>query len=121
MDEEQAAALLKVLTGTRLYMITLLALATGMRRGELLALTWINVNLDKAVLTVCQSLQQTNAGVSLKQPKSGSGRQVALPLFAVEALRAHKAKQAEDCLLLGPSYIHNDLVFSRYDGSFWPP
>ena len=121
VDEEQAAELLAALRGSRLHPITLLALATGMRRGELLALTWANVDLDRAVVTVCQSLQQTNAGVSVKVPKSGHGRQIALPTLAVDALRAHKALQAEERLLLGPSYKNNDLVFPRYDGEFWPP
>jgi len=92
-----------------------------MRRGELLALTWANADLDRAEITVCQSLQQTNEGVSLKAPKSGRGRQIALPSLAVESPRAHKAKQAEKRLLLGPSYVNNDLVFPRCDGAFWPP
>lgn len=121
VDEEQATEMLAALKGSRLHAVTLLALATGMRRGELLALTWANVDLDGAVVTVCQSFQQTNAGVSLKAPKSGRGRQIALPPFAVEALRAHKANQAEDRLFLGPSYTNHDLVFPRYDGAIWPP
>lgn len=99
----------------------MLALATGLRRGELLALTWTNVDLGKALITVCRSLQQTNGGVSIKEPKSGRGRQLALPAFAVEALRAHRARQAEERLLLGPAYVDKDLVFPRYDGSFWEP
>ena len=121
LDEEHAVKMLAALRGSRLHAVTLLALTTGMRRGELLALTWANVDLGSAVMTVCQSLQQTNAGVSVKAPKSGHGRQIALPSLAVEALRAHKAMQAEERLLLGPSYKNNDLVFPRYDGEFWPP
>lgn len=121
VDEEQAVELLAALRGGRLHAITLLALATGMRRGELLALSWANVDLDGAVVRVCQSLQQTKAGVSLKEPKSGRGRQIALPPLAVEELQSHKATQAEERLLLGPSYTNNDLVFPRYDGAFWPP
>ncbi len=121
VDEEQAGILLTSVAGTRLYGPTLLALATGMRRGELLALTWSNLDLVKAELTVCQSVQQTNAGTKLKPPKSGRGRQVALPSFAVEFLRSHKVRQSEERLLLGPSYANNDLVFPRYDGSVWAP
>ncbi len=121
LDEDQAAALLKVLEGTRFYVPALLAVTTGMRRGELLALTWRNTDLEAGSVTVCQSLQQTNEGVSVKQPKSGKGRTVALPAIASEALRKHKATQAEERLLLGPSYTDNGLVFPRYDGQFWEP
>ena len=71
---------------SRLHGPTLLTLATGFRRGELLALTWTNVDLGKAIITVCQSLQQTNGGVSVKEPKSGRGRQLALPALAFLAL-----------------------------------
>jgi len=39
----------------------------------------------------------------------------------VEALRTHKARQAEERLLLGPAYTDNDLVFARQDGAFWEP
>ncbi len=121
LDEKQIATLLGALAGGRLHTPTLLVSATGLRRGELLALAWENVSLDKARITVCQSLQQTNAGPSLKEPKSGRGRQVALPPFAVEALRAHKARQAEERLRLGPAYSDNGLVFPREDGSLWAP
>ena len=94
----------------------------GLRRGELLALTWDNVYPDKSRISVCQSLQQTNAGVSLKVPKAGRGRQVALPAFAVDALRAHRVRQAQDRLRLGPLYIDHGLVFPRPEtGGYWEP
>jgi integrase len=121
LDETQAAALLEALKGTRYYAPSALALATGMRRGELLALTWPNVDLEKAEVMVCQSLEQTNAGVAVKSPKSGRGRRVALPDFAVESLRGHKTWQLEERLALGRAYTDHKLVFAREDGSPWPP
>lgn len=99
----------------------MLALATGMRRGELLALTWSNVDFAAATVTVRHSLQQTNAGISVKAPKSGRGRPVALPDFAVEALRSHKVRQTEERLAVGPVWVDNGLVFPKQDGSFWEP
>jgi integrase len=92
-----------------------------MRRGELLALTWPNVDLENAEVMVCQSLEQTNAGVALKSPKSGRSRRVALPDFAVECLRRHKTRQLEERLALGRAYTDNRLVFAREDGNPWPP
>ena len=44
-----------------------------------------------------------------------------LPLLAVEALREHRAGQAEERLRLGPDYTDNGLIFARYDGNFWDP
>jgi integrase len=121
MDEDQSAALLAALNGSRLYTPTLVALTTGMRRGELLALAWKDTDLEAGSITVCRSLQQTNEGVSIKQPKSGRGRSVALPPMTVDALRTHKAEQSAERLMLGPGYVGNDLVFPKFDGRFWEP
>jgi integrase len=121
LNELQITELLKALEGSRYYAPAVLALATGMRRGELMALSWSNIDMGKLQLTVCQSLQQTNAGVAVKQPKSGRGRVVTLPAFALEALHGHKASQSEGRLALGPAYTDNDLVFPRENGRFWEP
>ena len=60
------------LRGCMLYPIVALALSTGMRRGELLALRWSDVDLDRAVLRVERSLEQTKAGLRLKPPKTNA-------------------------------------------------
>ena len=49
-----------------------------MRRGEIAALRWRNVNLGAAQLAVTESAERTGAGVRYKKPKSGKGRTVAL-------------------------------------------
>ena len=121
IDMDTIARVLSSLDRTQLHPPTLLAAATGMRRGELLALRWADVDFDNAILTVSRALQQTKAGLHPKSPKSGRGRQIALPKFATAALRAHKLRQLEERLAAGPSYVVNDLVFCRADGSFWPP
>jgi integrase len=121
VNEIQAAELLETLKNTRLFAPTLVALVTGVRRGEALALTWPDIDLLDRVMNVRRSLQQTNEGVSVKMPKSGRGRTVALPLIAVEVLSRHKAEQARERLALGPAYENNGLVFARADGSAWPP
>jgi integrase len=57
-----------------LYSIVGLDLATGLRRGELLALAWYNVYLEAATLRVERSLEQTKAGLAFKKPKTKHGR-----------------------------------------------
>ncbi len=121
IDEETVARLLDALAGHRLHAPVLLALSTGMRRGEILGLKWRSVGLDDGTLVVRESLSQTKEGVVFKAPKSGKGRTVALPPLAVTVLRAHKVEQAKERLLLGPVYANHDLVFAREDGQPWPP
>ena len=72
---------------TPLYFPVLLALATGMRRGEILALRWRNVDLDRGVLRVTESLEQPKGGLRFNAPKSGRARTITLPAFTVEELR----------------------------------
>lgn len=88
-----------------------------MRRGEVLALRWVDVDLSAASLSVRQPLEQTRQGLHFKQPKTQKGRRkVALPQITVEALKRHKAQQAQEKLLLGPAYKDNGLVCARPDG-----
>ncbi len=73
-----------------------------MRRGELLALQWGDVDLDGATLRVERSVEETKAGLRVKPPKTKRGRRnITLPLEAVAMLRAHKVKQLETRLTLG--------------------
>jgi integrase len=66
--------------------MVLVALRTGMRQGELLALRWQDVDLKAGRITVRQSVVRGNVGV----PKSGKGREIALRNGAVAALKAHR-------------------------------
>lgn len=67
------------------------AFATGLRRGEALALTWSDVDLDNAAVRIVRSLEFTRkTGVQIKPTKtSGSTRVVALPASTVDMLRRH--------------------------------
>jgi integrase len=106
------------LEGRSIYPILVTALATGMRRGELLALRWQNVDLDGAVLRVEQSLEQTKAGLRFKSPKTKHGRRsITLPASAVTVLRDHWKAQKEQRLKLGMGKAPTDsLVFATWEG-----
>src|SRR5207253_2872559 len=58
LEPEQAAALLAAAKSSRHYVLFFVALGTGLRRGELLALRWIDLDLERRSLTVSQSLEQ---------------------------------------------------------------
>jgi integrase len=118
---EQSAILLDAIRETRLYWPVLLALATGMRRGEILALRWKNVDLEKKTVRVVESLEQTKKGIRFKAPKTNRTRAVLLPEYAVEELQKRKEKQAEELADLKIDQTQETLVCARYDGKpIWP-
>ena len=120
LDEKSARDLLGAVKDTRLYAPVLVALTTGMRRGELLGLRWRDVDLDGAVLRVRTSLEQTKGGLRLKAPKTKAGRRtITLPLVTVEALREHRRTQLEERFALGLG--RPEMVFTRYDGELVNP
>ena len=102
LNAEQSARLLDALRHTRVYWPCLLALSTGARRGEILALRWKNVDLETGMVSIRESLEQTKAlGLRFKNPKNEKARTVALPRYAIEELRRLKREQAEELLKLG--------------------
>jgi len=106
--------------GRSLYPIAVVALGTGMRRGELCALRWQDVNLDAATLRVERSLEQTRkSGLRFKEPKSKRGRRaISLSATVVAELRKRWAAQQEQRLSLGLGGSPADgLVFADWDGS----
>jgi integrase len=115
---------LERLRGRSLYPIASMALASGMRRGELLALRWQDIDLDGATLKVERALEQTKrGGLVFKPPKTRYGRRtITLPPSTVTELRAHRKAQAEQRLALGLGRAPEDaLVFATWDGSTRSP
>ncbi len=101
----------------RLHVAFLLAATTGMRRGEVAGLKWADVDFEGSRLAVRRSLTTAGYQVNWSEPKTDrSRRSVALDPQTLEALRAHRARQAEEKLALGPAYADQDLVFAREDG-----
>jgi integrase len=91
-----------------------LAAGTGMRRGEVLALLWSNVDLDGAFLRVTATLQEDR---TFTEPKTERGRrQVTLPARTVGVLRRHRREQTERRLLLGEAWTDLNLVVERGTG-----
>ena len=114
---EQSTRLLQAIKHTNVYWPVLIALATGMRRGEIVALRWKNVDLDQGVVRVVGSLEQTRkGGIRFKATKTDKARAVTLPKFAVEELRRWKRDQAEGLLALGVRQGGESLVCARLDG-----
>jgi integrase len=116
LSADQSARLLGAIKHTRIYWPVLLALSTGMRRGEVFALRWKNVDLERGYLRVMESLEQTKIGIRFKAPKTDKTRAITLPAFAVDELRRLKRQQAEELLMLGTRQSGETLVCARADG-----
>jgi integrase len=101
-----------------LYPVVTVALATGMRRGELLALRWEDVDLDAAMAKVERSLEESDRGLRFKAPKTKHGRRaIPLPRTSVEVLRAHKVRQLELRVALGKGKLEpSALLFCTIEG-----
>ncbi|HHY94046.1 MAG TPA: site-specific integrase [Firmicutes bacterium] len=117
LDPASVQILLKTAEGHRDYALIHTAVYTGLRRGELVALRWSDVDLERGVLYVRQSMIRLGGRFVFREPKTQKGRrQVVLPKAAVAVLKAHKRQQAESRLRLGPDYQDHDLVFCNPDG-----
>ncbi len=130
-DAGQANRLLEAASGSRYEAVYELALKLGMRRGELLGLRWADVDLDGRTLRVSQSMQRVATGSEAKGKKTalvtgdvktdGSRRTIALPDSIVKALRAHKARQAQERLTAGSTWQDRGLVFTNRLGQATEP
>jgi integrase len=112
-------ALIAKLKNWRLGTVAIVALFTGMRLGEVLALRWSNVDLDGKTIKVREALEQTAAfGVRFKAPKSRAGkRDITLPDVLVDALQAHRKAQLELRIQCGAGRLPDDaLVFATIEG-----
>ncbi len=102
MTVEEAQAFLRAIAGDRLEALYLLAVTTGLRRGELLGLKWADLNLDRGYLRVERSLDTLYGPPAENDPKRASSRRPAVLLPPVVAsLKAHRTRQAAEKLAAG--------------------
>ncbi len=114
---KQARTLLETAAGERLEALYVLALTTGMRQGEMLALKWHDVDLDGSSLQVRGNLQNVGGVYRIVEPKTKSSRRrIALPATTVEALRAHRTRQEGERQQASEGWEDNDLVFPNTIG-----
>jgi integrase len=116
-DVAEQSRLLGRAVGTWLYGPIVLALATGMRRGEIVALHWRDVDLKGGVLAVRRSTEESSAGVEVGATKTdASVRRVRIPENVVAFLADHRVKQRQLADAVS-TYRDHGLVFPRDDGN----
>lgn len=117
LTTNQAQHFLAAIKGERLYPAFMLELATGLRLGELLGLRWGDLDMEKGIVHVQQSLVRTKAGLVFQEPKTErSRRSIPLPENAVRELKRWKAWQNGEKLALGEAYRDFNLVFCKETG-----
>jgi integrase len=124
LSAEEVRKLLEAAHGDRLEALYVLAVHTGMRRGELLGLKWDDVNLENATVRVRRTLTRIDNGrrLALGPPKNKkSRRSVRLTARAVESLRSHLERQLAEIEALGDLYKDQGLVFTTEAGTLINP
>ncbi len=126
LSAEEAQRLLEAAKEDRFEAFYVLAVHTGMRRGELLGLKWDDVDLDAAISVLRVRRTQTRTrggrGIALGDVKTKKSRRtIRLTLRAVEALRRHRARQAEEKLAVGGVYSDRGMVFAGEIGNLINP
>lgn len=127
---EEQNIFIRCIESHRLYVAFVLLLSTGVRIGELLALTWDNVDFDNAVIKITQNLQRvkvfdntskTKTKLIFGTPKTDKGRRF-IPLLddVVSLLKVHKEKQSDELSILGLSN-EKTLVFCSEIGTAIEP
>ncbi len=111
LTPKQAKTLLRVVKGDSLEALYTLALTTGMRQGELLGLRWSDVDLDRAVLRISQTLVTGWGKQTFEKPKTAkSRRSVSLTARAVESLKRHRDQQQAAGLFAGDGLVFTNRV-----------
>lgn len=100
-----------------------LALATGMRRGELLGLEWNAVDLDNGTIDIRQIIIKSRSGTEIKEPKYNSKRLISLPASIIEELKRYKVHCREERMKLQYKWTEKDhdwLFFNEQGNHFYP-
>ena len=118
LDADQARNLLTTLRGNRLQALFSVTLVLGLRRGEVLGLTWPDVDFDSNTIHVRKSLQRVDGGLQLVPTKTRSSNAlIPAPPSLMKILSIHRTQQQRERLALGTRWPGNDFVFTSSTGT----
>lgn len=124
LDISGVTAVLNAAKDSRYYPALVLIAATGLRKGEALALTWDTsiLNLDEGWLKVRKTLGRVGDKLIISEPKTErSRRTVPIPPAVVDLLRKHRTDQKADRLRAGNQWTETGLVFTTEFGTAVDP
>jgi len=113
LDDYQVRRLIQVAEGTRIQMLLWMAVATGLRQGELLGLKWEDLDWQTRRIQIKRQVQRRKGeGLVFCEPKSAAGRRVVtLGKVTIEKLRDHRTKQYSERVLAGDKWQDFDIIF----------
>jgi integrase len=117
----EAVRLVEEAAETRYGPLVVFAFMTGLRRGELAALRWRDVDLARKVAIIRGSIGQIKERVWYKEVKQGREKSIALSDEAIDALRRQRAQTEADRKAYGPAYLDEDFVFAKPEGGHANP
>jgi integrase len=123
LSASDAQKLIQAVRGSQIEALLIIAITTGMRRGELLALRWDDIDLEQGVLHVRRTMNRiAGYGYVENEPKTKtSHRRVMLPHVAVEALKKHRVMLDQAKQQAGTKWTEKGLVFPNSKGNFLSP
>ena len=122
LDADAVSALLRAAQSSRYHPALVLIAATGLRRGEALALRWSDVDLDAGVLSVRGTLGRVGGRLVISEPKTArSRRTVPLNPAVAALLRRHRTEQKAERLRAGDQWTDSGLVFTTEFGAAVDP
>ena len=128
LTEDEQKEFMQAVKGHRLEALFLLTLATGLRKGEVIALTWDNVDFENRTISVKGSVSRvldpdTNKTYLIRsEPKTKSGRRQVLILSnMIPVLKEHKIRQDKEKKEAGSAWKENNLVYPSNIGTYTEP
>jgi integrase len=116
-SQEEANGFLKKAKDDPCFIVFQLALSTGMRQGEILGLRWKDINIEKGMLYIQQTLSQDGKTFIAGAKTKSSIRAINLSSSTIKYLRERRINIAKDKLRYGPLYNDNDLIGCTQHGT----
>lgn len=121
-NKEELKEMLEIAKGTDIYLMLLLTAYVGFRRGELIALTWDDVDFEKKVISVRNNTVLANGDVITKQPKSVAGiRDITISENILKELKKARNEYKKRKLAMGRDFVDSNLVICRENGKGYRP
>jgi integrase len=109
--KDEVSRFLKCIRSESIYIAFVIAIYTGLRRGEVLGLKWADIDFKTQVINIRRSLACTDNGLILKEVKTKSSRrQISISPLVINELLAHKEQQDSLKKRLGLIFNDEDLV-----------